>query len=108
MKKVVLIALALIVCPILMPDGTFLQRLGGALVSRVAANTVGAQRETSVGAKVLKAVTGISILDIERYDWKGGPRSIVNDPCGAVCRDIGVDWKPPWAAAETRTFSRTS
>lgn len=97
-KIVLWFALALVICPLAVPDdASTTERLVGGLVSRVPANIVGAQTETGILAKVLKSVTGISIRDIERYDWKGDPNSIINNPCGAVCRDVGLDWKPPWA-----------
>jgi hypothetical protein len=68
------------------------------MLTRVPANVVGAQRERSLEAKVLKAATGWGLLDQHRYGVLGGPGSVLNDPCGTFCNAVfGVTWKPSWA-----------
>jgi hypothetical protein len=45
-------------------------------------NIKGANRESGELAKVLRGVTGISILDIDRHGIFGGPNSIFRKPFG--------------------------
>jgi hypothetical protein len=80
------------------PGATVWENSAGIVLSRVPDNNAGAQREETASAKLLKAVTGVSVLDIERYrDWKGGPNSIWNNPCGTFCKAVfRVTWTPPW------------
>lgn len=45
-------------------------------------NIKGTHRESGEVAKVLRAVTGISVRDIDRYGIFGGPNSIFRKPAG--------------------------
>lgn len=59
------------------------------LAEHVRKNVDGANRESGEGAKLLKALTGVSELDIKRYGICGGPNSelrklLGNKTCGAI------------------------
>ncbi len=90
-------ALSVIAGVPILPNVSVSENLSALLLSRVAANSAGAQREETLPAEMLKSVTGVSVLDIERYDWKGGPRSVINRPFGTLGPLLGIDWKPRWA-----------
>jgi len=45
-------------------------------------NVKGAERESGEIAKVVRATTGISVRDIERYGIFGGPNSVFRKPFG--------------------------
>lgn len=94
---VVVIALSSIAGAPISPGVTAWENISALLLARVAANSAGAQREKTLPAQILKSVSGVSELDIERYDWKRGPGSIINRPFGTLGPLIGIDWKPPWA-----------
>jgi hypothetical protein len=49
---------------------------------RVNGNVLAAQRETTVLNQGVRATTGISIEDQQKYGWKGGPNSFANQVCG--------------------------
>jgi hypothetical protein len=101
LRKVAFIAAVLLTGAVAMPNTSIPEKIGGVLLSRVPANIAGAQREKNIAAKLLKASTGWSMLDMERYGWRGGPGSIINDPCGTLCNAVfSVTWKPAWAPTQ--------
>jgi hypothetical protein len=51
------------------------------LVKLIRQNFEAAQRERGAANQVIRATTGISVGDMERYGWKGGPNSEVRKIC---------------------------
>jgi hypothetical protein len=105
MWVIVVLALSSMLGVPLSPSANVGENISALLLARVAANNDGARRETTLPARLVKAVSGVSLLDIKRYhDWKGGPNSIANRPLGTLAPSLlGIDWNPSWAPAPLRT-----
>ncbi len=52
------------------------------LVPIVVNNFRAAERESGEGAKIIRAITGISLGDIGKYGILGGPNSFLRKPFG--------------------------